>query len=159
MEAAAPTLPMVELVPSALRCPPRTASGSNASRNRTHRSYPRATARINSSPELPAFSAMARAAGATEQPGWDLVTGSKSSVSSAWPNIPLPSAALTADVLMSLASNDASGVPPCKPMYLMVISPGFSRAPETTAARLSRILCLAARATSGGRLRSRAPTM
>ena len=50
--------------------------------------------------------------GTTEQPGWALVTGSKSSVSSAWPNMPLASAALTAVVRKFEAMTVASSTPP-----------------------------------------------
>ena len=55
---------------------------------------------------------MAKAEGTTEQPGWVLVTGSKSSVSSAWPNIPLASAAFTAEDFRSVARTEDSGTPP-----------------------------------------------
>ena len=133
MDAADAAAPMVELVPSALQWPPRTRSGPRAMRKRQRTSYPSTTARSNSSPELPSRSAMPSAAGTTEHPGWALVNGSKSSVSSAWPNIPLASAAFTAEVLTSVASTDDSGTPPRRRAYLVAISPGTRRAPETKA--------------------------
>jgi hypothetical protein len=64
-------------------------------------------------PDLPSRSAIARAAGTTAQPGWAFVTGSKSSVSSAWANMPLTKAAFTAEVLISVVMMVASATPPC----------------------------------------------
>jgi hypothetical protein len=53
-----------------------------------------------------------------------LVTGSKSSVSSACANIALAKAAFTAVVMMSVVSTDASAVPPWDRTYRIATSPG-----------------------------------
>jgi hypothetical protein len=51
-----------------------------------------------------------------------LVTGSKSSVSSAWANIAFTSAALIADVRRSVVRIEDSGVPPCDRANRIAIS-------------------------------------
>ena len=101
----------------------------------------------------------ASAAGTVSSPGCAFVTGSKSSVSSACANIAFTSAALIADVRMSVVRIDASGVPPCARAKRIAISPGFRRAPETMAAIVSRMRCFASRTTSGGSACSRAAAM
>ena len=111
--AAAAVAPKVAATPSALRCVARTWLGPSAMSQRQQRSYPNVTARSNSAPDRSSRSPTASAAGTTEHPGCAFVTASKSSVSSAWANIALASAALTADVRMSVVKTVASGTPPC----------------------------------------------
>ena len=76
-----------------------------------------------------------------------------------WASMPFASAALMAVVLMSLASTEASGVPPCVRMNFVAMTPGRSADPETTAATLSRMRCLASAGRSSGSSRSREATM
>jgi hypothetical protein len=73
--------------------------------------------------------------------------------------MPLASAAVIADVLMLVVRIEASGVPPCARAKRMAISPGFNVAPETIAAMVSRMRCLAAVATSAGSICVRAAAM
>jgi hypothetical protein len=88
-----------------------------------------------------------------------LVTGSKSSVSSACANIAFTNAAFTDDVRIAVVSTVASATPPCARAKRIAASPGLSRAPDTIAAIVSRIRCLVSRAISGGSARSRAAAM
>ena len=81
------------------------------------------------------------------------MTGSKSSVSSACANIPLASAALTAEVLIFGREDGRLGDAALRAHVRMAISPGLRRAPDTIAPSVSRMRCLASRATCGGRAR------
>jgi hypothetical protein len=105
---------------------------------------------MNSSPLRPSFSAIASAAGITELPGCALVTGSTSSVSSAWAHIALASAALIAVVRKSAPITEACGSPPSPRTYFTAMMPGVMREPDTMAPKVSRIRCLHATVTTSG---------
>ena len=135
------------------RC--RAPAGSGSTRRNRRRPHARPRRRR----ERSSRSATASAAGTTAHPGCALVTGSKSSVSSAWANMPLASAALIAEVRRPLAQTAASGVPPCCRTNRTAISPGLRRAPEIMAPSVSRMRSPVCRAASGGSARPRAAAM
>jgi hypothetical protein len=97
---------------------------------------------------LPVCSAIARAAGTTAQPGCVPDAAWESSVSSAWAEVPLASAASVAEVSSELPTTCATGGPPSLLTYRRMTSPGFSREPEIMAAKVSRTCCLARPTTS-----------
>jgi hypothetical protein len=105
---------------------------------------------MKDSPSLACRSAKASAAGTTELPGWALVTGSKSSVSSECAHMALARAALTADVLKLDPTTEHSAVPPRCWTYFDAVSPGRIRDPETIAAKVSRMWLRVSIRTSSG---------
>ena len=81
-------------------------------------------------------SAIANAEGTTELPGCALVTGSKSSVSSAWAHMAFARAALITVVRKRAPITEACGSPPSSWTYFTAISPGRMREPDTMAPKV-----------------------
>ena len=129
LRRAAPATPPRPSRRMSSRSPPRCGAPPAACRRRRRAAFgrlrrsPSATARSISVPDAPSRSAIAHAAGTTLQPGWALDGGSKSSVSSAWPIMPLARAALAAEVTTSVVMTMDSGTPPSVRTYLSAICP------------------------------------